>query len=164
MMIKERVEGSKTKIIEQDNPQAIDLAVRTIAAGKIVAAKIGPMYGFFVDGNNLDVLRRVWQLKEREWIGTAVSLEEKIHKPASAVTRKRFIDLVDWSILNCSADDFKIEAILSVGVHTIFPVKDDVPNHLVVYHGDARTMSMEVVDEDYSFLGPLVYQLEKKYP
>lgn len=152
-----------------DDTELIGKAQEIIANGGIVSMQIdGPMYGFVFDVANPEIVSQVWQLKGRGWKETPVFIDEGISKPVTAVSRERFFNCVDWSKLpKLKNDNVLIKSLLDSGLHLVFPVNKDVPDHLITIHKSKgrqiRTLSMMIVD-DFPLMGPIVLGLEENRP
>ncbi len=113
----------------------------SVIKGQVISLRIAnqPPYGYVFRVDKLSLIEKVWNEKRRVSESGKVDLKKKPVTSLSSDQIATYIDQEQLGVFGFNEKD--IDYILDLNVHTILPVNNKVPEHLVTMSDDGNTIS-----------------------
>jgi len=113
-----------------------------IVEGKVLALRIAhqPPYGYVFRVDDRNLLYRVWKAKGRVAGSMEIDLSKK---PVTSLSAQQINRYVNWrKLVEFGYNYEKVNKLLDLHVHTILPVTEEVPEHLVTVLPQGKTLAI----------------------
>lgn len=144
---------TKPQIFGADRPlsKEVSFIAQAIVEGNVVALRIAkqPPYGLMLRVDDINLLQKVWIAKGRVDSSGRADFN---HKPVTSLSIKQidtYVDLDKLSEFGYSREI--VDKVLDLGMHTVLPVNDKVPKHLITESEYGNTISVMRFDRNGPF-------------